>query len=137
LPAALLPGTAVGLALVAEVADGFDGTAFLGFFAGGFFFGGGGVFLDIGMAVFFVHGEVIWRAPDAGVAGDAGLIHEHLAGGVVGPFLFEISHGFTSETGPKSCGKRVAKSTRFPDKGRDFTPPGASRTRPARHPLLE
>ena len=83
---------AARLPLSAIVANGFDGTAFLGLFAARFLVGRGGLLIDEGVAAVFVALEIVRGRLAAQVAVNALVVHVEFAGDVFGVFVCSVSH---------------------------------------------
>jgi hypothetical protein len=78
--------------LSAVVADGLDGTAFLGFFAARFLFGRAGLLVNDGVPAVVVALEIFRRGFAAQVAVNALVINVVFASGVFGIFVCGVSH---------------------------------------------
>ena len=80
------------MCLSGVVADRFNGAAFFGFFALGFFFGAAGLFVNVGVAAVVAAGEVVGRGFATEVAIDALIVDVKFSRDVVRIFVRDISH---------------------------------------------
>src|SRR5258708_39262945 len=78
--------------LAAVVADGFDGAAFLGFFAAGFFVRILRLLVNERITAVVVAFEIVGRGFAAQITVDALVVHVVLSAGIFGIFICYISH---------------------------------------------
>lgn len=96
------------LGLIAVAADGLDRTTFHSLLALGFFFGGGGLAINVGVAPIIVAGEIGGRRFPAKIAIDALIIYVIFPGNVIRVSIGNISHIFEIFV-PIIYGPRVPK----------------------------
>jgi hypothetical protein len=74
------------------IANRFNRTAFLGFFATGFFVRGGRLFVDEGIAAIVIAFEIVRGGFAAEIAVDALVVHVIFTGNVFRIFVCDVSH---------------------------------------------
>jgi hypothetical protein len=80
------------MTLGSVIADGFNGAAFFGFFATGFFFGRGRLFINKRIAAVVVAFEIIRRGLAAQIAINALVVHVVFARDIFGIFICNVCH---------------------------------------------
>ena len=81
----------------AIIANGFDGTTFLGFLAAGFLFRRGGLFINERIAAVVVALEIIRSGLATEVAINALVVHVIFALDIFGVFICNVSHKVSTE----------------------------------------